>query len=247
MPVMINSGRRVMPTAIPVIWFFVVAPEGAATKAIAGMAHFYRIIDFLKPTAYVPMVNIAQPDQVDNPAVSGVIMIDGRRACMRGVFVWKVWAIVLAWLVPLAGVNAAYTFSIVPQQSATKTALIWGPVLKYLEERTGEDFRLVTARDIPAFEQSLREGLADFSYMSPYHYTVFHETQGYRALVRARDQVIKGIVVVPKDSPLRDIHELAGRTLAFTRNAFAATLPPIEGRYGDFALIVVGGRWPFKR
>ena len=30
-----------------------------------------------------------------------------------------------------------YKFSVVPQQSASKTAMIWKPILRYLHEKTG--------------------------------------------------------------------------------------------------------------
>jgi phosphonate transport system substrate-binding protein len=63
--------------------------------------------------------------------------------------------------------------------------------------------------------------------MNPYHYTVFHENQGYEALTRARDKQIKGIIVTRKDSALRDISELEGKHLAFpSPAAFAASILP---------------------
>ncbi|WP_206201957.1 phosphate/phosphite/phosphonate ABC transporter substrate-binding protein [Terasakiella sp. SH-1] len=120
-----------------------------------------------------------------------------------------------------------FTFSVVPQQSASKTAAIWNPVLKYLGEKTGQKFKLSTAKNIPTFEKRLANGEADFSYMNPYHYTVFHERSGYNAIARAKDKRIKGIVVVRKDSPLGKLEELNGQTLAFpSPAAFAASVLP---------------------
>ena len=140
-------------------------------------------------------------------------------------FGWQGWLLLMALMVSPVEAHHAYTFSIGPQQAATKTALIWGPVMQYLEQRTGYQFQLVTARNGTVNAQGLDEGQYDFSYMNPYYYTVFHERQGYEALVRARDRVIKGIVVVPIDSPVQDIRELAGKKLAFPAPAsFAASL-----------------------
>lgn len=123
--------------------------------------------------------------------------------------------------------NSVFSFSVVPQQSASKTAAIWRPILAYLSRRTGHRFKLKTAKNIPTFESRLERGDADFSYMNPYHYTVFHEKSGYNALARAKDKRIKGIIVVHKDSPIKSLDDLNGQELAFpSPAAFAASILP---------------------
>lgn len=119
------------------------------------------------------------------------------------------------------------SFGIVPQQSASKLAKLWIPILDYLSEQTGYRLRFRTAQNIPVFEQRLAAGEYDLSYMNPYHYTTFHRTPGYEAFARARDKRIKGIVVVRKDSPVKDLREFSGQTLAFPAPAaFAASVLP---------------------
>ncbi len=119
------------------------------------------------------------------------------------------------------------SFGIVPQQSASKLARLWTPILNYLGEQTGYRLRFRTAQNIPAFEQRLAAGEYDLSYMNPYHYTTFHRAPGYEAMARARDKRIKGIIVVRKDNPVKDLRELAGQTLAFPAPAaFAASVLP---------------------
>lgn len=120
-----------------------------------------------------------------------------------------------------------YTFSIVPQQSAKKSADQWMPLLAAVSEAAGVNLRFVTERDIPEFERSLREGRPDIAYMNPYHYEVFHADAGYGALARAKDKRIKGILVARKDSEIDGIEDLAGLEVAFPAPAaFAATLLP---------------------
>jgi len=115
----------------------------------------------------------------------------------------------------------------VPQQSASKTARIWGPVLKYLTKETGYKFKLKTAKNIPVFENRLLNAEADFSYMNPYHYTIFHEKSEYQALAKAKDKRIKGIIVVHKDSNITSIEDLKNKDLAFpSPAAFAASILP---------------------
>lgn len=119
------------------------------------------------------------------------------------------------------------TFSVVPQQSASKLARLWTPIVRYLSDKTGHDVRFTTAKDIPTFEERLAEGQYDVAYMNPYHYTVFSSAPGYNAFARQQDKRIKGIVVVKKDSALRDMEELEGEKLAFpSPAAFAASVLP---------------------
>lgn len=116
-------------------------------------------------------------------------------------------------------------FAVVPQQSATQLAEAWTPVLAWLSQSSGLHLQFVTAPDVPSFEQRLAAGEYDLAYMNPYHYTVFSTSPGYRALARAKGDRIKGILVVQKDSAIKSLADLNGKTLAFpTPAAFAASL-----------------------
>ena len=117
------------------------------------------------------------------------------------------------------------SFGIVPQQSASKLARLWTPILEYLGKKTSYQLQFKTAKDIPTFEQRLAQGVYDLAYMNPYHYTVFHDSPGYLAVAKAKDKRIKGIVVVHKDSAYKTLDELNGKTLAFPAPAaFAASI-----------------------
>jgi phosphonate transport system substrate-binding protein len=119
------------------------------------------------------------------------------------------------------------TFGVVPQQAASRLARLWMPVLDYLSEHSGHTLRFKTAPDIPAFEAACARGEYDMAYMNPYHYTVFRKVPGYRAFAKEKDKQIRGIIVVRKDSPLAELSELSGKTLAFPSPlAFAASMLP---------------------
>ena len=134
-------------------------------------------------------------------------------------------AFVLIFSSSVIGAKRILTFGVVPQQSASKLARLWTPVLDHINTHTGLDVRFRTAPDIPAFEQRLATGEYDLAYMNPYHYTVFHEKPGYQALAKARDKRIKGIMVVRKDSGITDLAELNNTSLAFPAPAaFAASI-----------------------
>jgi phosphonate transport system substrate-binding protein len=117
------------------------------------------------------------------------------------------------------------TVGIVPQQSASELARVWIPVLGALSERAGLSLRFATAPDIPAFEKRLAAGAYDVAYMNPYHYSVFAQKPGYVAFAKEKGRRLRGLVVVRKDSMIKDMKELAGQQIAFPAPAaFAATV-----------------------
>lgn len=125
----------------------------------------------------------------------------------------------------LARAEKTYSFAVVPQESASQMAENWIPVLNALAQKSGLALSFTTAPDIPTFEKRVAAGEYDFVYMNPYHFTVFNAKPGYRALARAKAERLRGIVVVRKDSPYKDLKDLSGATLAFPSSAsFAATL-----------------------
>lgn len=130
-------------------------------------------------------------------------------------------------LIPTSQTSAdkIYSFAIVPQQSASQLAEIWSPVLAWLSQHTGIQLRFVTTPDIPSFEKALSAAQYDFAYMNPYHFTIFNAKPGYHALARAKDQRLKGIVVVAKNSAINDITQLSNTKICLPAPAsFAASL-----------------------
>jgi len=119
------------------------------------------------------------------------------------------------------------SFAVVPQQSAKKLAMKWTPILKYLSEHSGHNLTFATAKDIPKFESRLAQSQYDLAYMNPYHFVVFNQQPGYQALIRQKDKVIKGILVVRKDSDITSLEQLQQQKLAFPAPAaFAASIIP---------------------
>ncbi|WP_394222871.1 phosphate/phosphite/phosphonate ABC transporter substrate-binding protein [Alteromonas gracilis] len=127
---------------------------------------------------------------------------------------------------PAFAVNTkALTFAVVPQQSAKKLAENWQPLIDYITKSTGFEVNFKTAKDIPTFEANLAEGKYDIAYMNPYHFVVFNDSVGYRALARQRDKKLQGLIVVPKDSSVKTLDDLSGSEVAFPAPAaFAATI-----------------------
>lgn len=127
------------------------------------------------------------------------------------------------------------TFGVVPQFEQRKLFAIWKPIVDELRRRSGVDIRLAVTLTVPAFEAALDKGSFDLVYANPYHILRVSDSQGYIPLVRDQE-ALRGILVVRRDSPLRELRELAGKTLAVpSPNAVGASLllrADLERLYG---------------
>lgn len=121
--------------------------------------------------------------------------------------------------------GANYTLAVVPQASPTETYRRWAPFAEELQRVTGQHLQLRVYRSFDEFETDLVNGLADFAYMNPYHFLMAYRVQGYLPLVRDGSRLLSGQLLVRRDSPLKSVKELNGKTIAFPDpNAFAASL-----------------------
>ena len=119
-------------------------------------------------------------------------------------------------------------FGVVPQQAPEKLAQAWDPFLKYLGEKTQRTIKFESAPDIESFDQRTANGDFDLVYMNPMYYTRLHQSVGYQVFAKEKDTVLKGIVVVQKNSPYQKLEDLAGKTIAFPGPiSFAATVLPL--------------------
>jgi phosphonate transport system substrate-binding protein len=141
-------------------------------------------------------------------------------------------AVIAFWSPAQAASDKTFYFGIVPQQSASRLAKMWIPLMDRLSEKTGLTIRFATTKDIPTFESCLAQGAYELAYMNPYHYTVFHGQKGYEAFAHQSDKKLKGLVVVRKDNPARFLKDLDGQTFAFPSPAAfgASVLPRAEMR-----------------
>ena len=113
----------------------------------------------------------------------------------------------------------------VPQFEQRKLFRIWQPILLELEKYTNLKFHLKGSAKIPDFEKEFLAGNYDFAYMNPYHILAANNKQGYIPLIRDGGRTLYGVLVVKKDSSIKNIHDLDGKTIAFPApNALGASL-----------------------
>ena len=128
---------------------------------------------------------------------------------------------------PSFSAPVVYKFGVVPQFSEQRIQKIWQPILKELENRTGFKFQLTGSSTIPAFEKQFMTAEFDFAYMNPYHVILAAEANQYKPMLRDVGNSLFGILVVRKDSNIKDASNLNGESVAFPApNALSASLIP---------------------
>jgi len=121
--------------------------------------------------------------------------------------------------------GTSYSVYLVPRISATKLYQDWAPFLERLGKENGLCFVLHIPADFTEFEQAIQTGKPDFVFLNPYHQLTVVRKPGYVPLVRDQKSELSGVLVVRKDSPLKDIRQLEGTTVAFpSPNAYVASL-----------------------
>jgi len=116
---------------------------------------------------------------------------------------------------------------VVPQFDARRIQSIWQPIIEDLTRVSNLHIKFVGSKNIPEFEKQLLRGDFDIAYMNPYHLIKANESIGYHPILRDTEKMLGGIIVVHKDSGIREANQLAGHTIAFPApNALGASLLP---------------------
>ena len=130
----------------------------------------------------------------------------------------RVWALALTLLgataLPSMAQQPSYSFSPVPQYSIGLTASYWNPILDYVSEKSGVKLNLKISRtsaDTTAFVLA-RE--VDFVF-SNHLFSPERDALGWKVFGRRQMPPLFSQIVVPADSPITELAQLAGREVAF--------------------------------
>lgn len=119
-----------------------------------------------------------------------------------------------------------YVFARAPQLSAMTLAETWGPLLARIKKDTGINFELKVYQTRIQFQAEMSAGVPDFGYMNGYDAMRAKQLHGYIPLVRD-NKPLMGVIVVRKESGLKSVKDLDGKTIAFpSPQAFGASLYP---------------------
>lgn len=138
---------------------------------------------------------------------------------MKKVFVVLLLLAVLA--VPFIASAAELKFGLLPRLSEKEMIDGFTPLAKYLERELGVKVTLVVPKDFDTWTKDAKAGAYDIAYTNPYLYVVVKkDVKLAEPLVIASEPEIGkqlyGTIIVKKDSPIKSIAELKGKTIAAT-------------------------------
>jgi phosphonate transport system substrate-binding protein len=110
--------------------------------------------------------------------------------------------------------NTVYRFSPVNQYGVTVTAAYWNPIMAYVSEKSGVKLQLKigrTSADTTAFVLAQE---VDFVFTN-HLFSPEREQLGWKVFGRRLTPPVYGQLLVPEDSPLTDLAQLAGKEVAF--------------------------------
>ena len=116
-----------------------------------------------------------------------------------------------------AGQGNVYTIAVIPSSPPVTLHKQWTPFVERLTQVTGLEFRLKMYEKMAEFERDIWSGVPDFIFASPIQTVVAHKINGYVPLVRGGKEIAVGLFV-RKDSPIRSIDDLNGKSISFVGN-----------------------------
>jgi len=105
--------------------------------------------------------------------------------------------------------------AILPLYSAITLFDRFDPLMRYLSQKTGYEFKLVIPKDFEDFADIVKKGAVDFSYSNPYIYTELADkgflTAFANTVHKESGDIFRGIIITQRDSPIRTLNDLKGK------------------------------------
>ena len=118
-------------------------------------------------------------------------------------------------------------FGVLNQQSATRTAERWNPVLHYVTAQTGVPLQLRMGPTVNDTNAMMKRGELDFVFTNHNFQSEF-DSLGYRVIARWAGEPIHGVIAVAVDSAVRALKDLDGKRVAFPSiEAFVGYAVPV--------------------
>lgn len=105
--------------------------------------------------------------------------------------------------------------AILPLYSAITLFDRFDPLMRYLSQKTGHEFKLVIPKDFEDFADIVRKGTVDFSYSNPYIYTDLADkgflTAFANTVHKDSGDIFRGIIISHRDGSIRTLNDLKGK------------------------------------
>ncbi len=109
---------------------------------------------------------------------------------------------------------------LVPNQNPEKVEAEYAPLGEYLSEELGTEVELSVPASYNAVVEAMASGELDLAYFGGLTYVQARERAKVHPLVteinpRTHDTTYRSVIIVPADSPIREVSELRGKDFAF--------------------------------
>ena len=105
------------------------------------------------------------------------------------------------------------TFGFLPMESPVSLFKRFAPLRDYLSEQIAKEIRLETAKDFPSFSKRTMERRYDIVFTAPHMALQALDGSQYE-LAATFIKPLKSVVVVRQKSPVQNLHDLEGKTIA---------------------------------
>ena len=123
-----------------------------------------------------------------------------------------------------------YIFGVHPLHNPKKLFEVYQPMIDYINKQLPDiEIKLEASRNYAAYDKKLFSGYFDLSLPNPYQ-TVIAAQNGYEIFGKmGDDQNFRGIIIIRKDSNIKDVKDIKGKTVSYPApTALAATMMPQE-------------------
>ena len=116
--------------------------------------------------------------------------------------------------VAIADIN----MGVFPRRPIGKTVKAFKPLAIKLEKELGEPVKLIVPKNFKAFWKGVKSNKYDLVHYNQYHYLLSHKAQGYKVIIANEEKgnkLIAGTISVRKDSGIKTVKDLKGKTILF--------------------------------
>lgn len=125
---------------------------------------------------------------------------------------------VLLVLIGTAEAVADITMGVFPRRPVAVTHKAFKPLAEYLSQQLGEPVHLVIPKNFKEFWKGVEQQKFDLVHYNQYHYIKSHKDLGYKVIVSNEEfgnKQIAGALTVRKDSGIKSVNDLKGKTILF--------------------------------
>lgn len=149
-----------------------------------------------------------------------------RRAGLKSTLAASVLAAAIIAVMSAADAGADIRVGILPRLNPVDMYTMFKPFADYLSRETGEQTTLVIPKDFEAFKTMVRSGQMDVGFANSIIYIQLRQEALIEPLAVAAEKMagtkFRGIIIARKDSGIKGIRDLKGKTLVFVEKSSAA-------------------------